>query len=101
MSTNYLSPCHLYIYHLALPSLQDGLELGNVNGEVPMTGEHETGPRDKTAGISIRGLLKKFSTPKGKMTAVDGLYLDMYEDQITSLLGHNGAGQFLDVMSMI
>ena len=33
-------------------------------------------------------------TPNGKMTAVDHLSMDMFEDQITSLLGHNGAGEF-------
>eukprot|EP00116_Pleurobrachia_bachei_P004852 sb/3465114/ len=63
-------------------------------------GEHEKGPNDKNIGISIRNLVKKFKTPKGKITAVNGLSLDMYEDQITSLLGHNGAGK-TTTMSML
>jgi ATP-binding cassette subfamily A (ABC1) protein 3 len=58
-----------------------------------MSGQHEQGPRHRKVGISIQGLVKRFNTPKGKMTAVDGLNLDMYEGQITSLLGHNGAGK--------
>ena len=57
-----------------------------------LSGQHEKGPRNRAAGISIQGLVKRFNTPKGKMTAVDGLCLDMYKGQITSLLGHNGAG---------
>ncbi|XP_063678644.1 phospholipid-transporting ATPase ABCA3-like isoform X4 [Bolinopsis microptera] len=62
--------------------------------------QHEKRPRHKTVGISIQGLVKRFETPKGKMTAVDGLSLDMYQGQITSLLGHNGAGK-TTTMSML
>lgn len=58
-----------------------------------LSGNHEIGPRHKSVGISIQGLVKRFNTPEGKMTAVDGLSLDMYQGQITSLLGHNGAGE--------
>lgn len=39
--------------------------------------------------IVIRHLRKKF----GKITALDGLSLNMYESQVTALLGHNGAGK--------
>lgn len=42
------------------------------------------------AGIQIRALRKRFNA---SMVAVHGLTLDMYEDQITVLLGHNGAGK--------
>ena len=33
------------------------------------------------------------SLGKPSRVAVDGMYLDMYEGQITALLGHNGAGK--------
>lgn len=40
-------------------------------------------------GIEIRNLLKKFDS----YAAVNGLTVDIYEGQITALLGHNGAGK--------
>ncbi len=44
--------------------------------------------------IRIRGLVKKFSSPSGgaDLVAVDHLNLDLFEGQISVLLGHNGAG---------
>ncbi|KAK3894585.1 hypothetical protein Pcinc_001659 [Petrolisthes cinctipes] len=49
--------------------------------------------KSKTA-VRIRNLRKKF-TPRGKdaITAVDDFSLDIYEGQITAILGHNGAGK--------
>jgi len=47
-------------------------------------------------GIEIRNLSKAF---KGKV-AVRSLTLDMYQGQITALLGHNGAGK-TTTMSML
>ena len=47
-------------------------------------------------GVSIKNLQKHFpATVSGgeKVKAVDGLSLDMYDGQVTSLLGHNGAGK--------
>ncbi|XP_018325058.1 retinal-specific ATP-binding cassette transporter [Agrilus planipennis] len=41
------------------------------------------------SGIKIRKLHKKYGTKK----AVCGLSMDIYQDQITALLGHNGAGK--------
>lgn len=49
----------------------------------------EEEPIDKKAGIQVRGLRKVYN----KKVAVDNLNLNMYEDQITVLLGHNGAGK--------
>ena len=51
--------------------------------------------------ISIRGLVKTFVTTEGRVCccgggrkrAVDDLNLEMYEGQVTALLGHNGAGK--------
>ena len=56
----------------------------------------EPPPANAKAGIKIQGLTKRF----GNKTAVKGLSLDMYENQITSLLGHNGAGK-TTTMSML
>ncbi|KAH3745165.1 ATP-binding cassette transporter subfamily A [Pelomyxa schiedti] len=44
----------------------------------------------KKAVVRIRNLTKRYSD--GKL-AVNNLYLTMYSDQITCLLGHNGAGK--------
>lgn len=56
----------------------------------------EEEPTGKTAGIQVRGLRKVYA----KKVAVDNLSLNMYEDQITVLLGHNGAGKST-TMSML
>lgn len=49
------------------------------------------------AGIRLQGLGKIYANKK---VAVDSLTLDMYDDQITVLLGHNGAGK-TTTMSML
>jgi ABC-type glutathione transport system ATPase component len=44
--------------------------------------------------VSPRNLRKVFWTSDGgRKTAVDGLNLEIYNGQITALLGHNGAGK--------
>ena len=40
--------------------------------------------------LNLQGI---FSLLKGEKLAVDSLNLNMYEGQITALLGHNGAGK--------
>lgn len=50
--------------------------------------------------ISLRGLRKTFSTPAGTKVAVHSLSLDCFENQITALLGHNGAGERLGDLSV-
>eukprot|EP00123_Amoebidium_parasiticum_P015512 comp23006_c0_seq1/m.36687 comp23006_c0_seq1/g.36687 ORF comp23006_c0_seq1/g.36687 comp23006_c0_seq1/m.36687 type:complete len:1736 (-) comp23006_c0_seq1:41-5248(-) len=50
----------------------------------------EPDPEDMTAGVQIKGLTKRYDN--GKL-ALHGLDLNMYEGQITCLLGHNGAGK--------
>ena len=49
----------------------------------------------KAAGkcITVEHLVKKFKTPDCIKTAVAGLNVTMYEDEIFCLLGHNGAGK--------
>lgn len=49
------------------------------------------------AGIQMRGLRKVFAN---NLIAVNPMTLDMYENQITVLLGHNGAGK-TTTMSML
>lgn len=51
----------------------------------------------KQSGIQIRQLRKQYSA---RMVAVDSLNLDMFENEITVLLGHNGAGK-TTTMSML
>ncbi|XP_062556230.1 phospholipid-transporting ATPase ABCA3-like [Armigeres subalbatus] len=52
--------------------------------------DEEEEPTKKHAGIKILGLSKIFP---GKKVAVNDLSLNIYEDQISILLGHNGAGK--------
>lgn len=53
----------------------------------------EKEPAGLARGIEMRNLTKVFSTGKGKKVAVNEVSLNMYEGQITALLGHNGAGK--------
>lgn len=53
-------------------------------------------PQNLNPGIQIRNLRKCF----GKRTAVNNLTLNIYDNQITVLLGHNGAGK-TTTMSML
>ena len=48
-----------------------------------------------SVGIKIRDLRKVFQSFGGlnKKVAVDGVTLDIYNGEITALLGHNGAGK--------
>ncbi|KAL1392905.1 hypothetical protein pipiens_012130 [Culex pipiens pipiens] len=57
----------------------------------------EEEPTDKHAGIKLLGLSKIY---KGSKMAVNDLTLNLYEDQISILLGHNGAGK-TTTMSML
>ncbi|KAL1395380.1 hypothetical protein pipiens_011301, partial [Culex pipiens pipiens] len=57
----------------------------------------EADPVTSNPGIQIRNLRKVFNRSN---VAVHGLNLNMYEDQITVLLGHNGAGK-TTTMSML
>lgn len=51
--------------------------------------DYEKDPVNLKPGIRIADMSKTF----GKTTVVNQLCLNMYEDQITVLLGHNGAGK--------
>lgn len=67
---------------------QDSLHVNNA--------DYETEPIGQVAGIQVRGLRKVYD----KKVAVNDLNLNMYENQITVLLGHNGAGKST-TMSML
>eukprot|EP00039_Didymoeca_costata_P018298 m.332943 g.332943 ORF g.332943 m.332943 type:complete len:1731 (+) comp17035_c0_seq1:282-5474(+) len=49
----------------------------------------EVVPDGQTAGLDLRNISKKF----GEKVAVKGTTLTLFENQITALLGHNGAGK--------
>lgn len=51
--------------------------------------------------IQIRNLRKVFKTPKGKCCAVNPFQLSLYEGQILSLLGHNGAGKSTTISMLV
>ncbi|XP_067683953.1 phospholipid-transporting ATPase ABCA3-like [Haliotis asinina] len=53
----------------------------------------EAEPSDLKTGISIQNLKKVFGSGSKKKVAVDGMNLNMFEGQISVLLGHNGAGK--------
>jgi len=57
---------------------------------------YEPPPKGMPVGLRIQDLRKEF----GSVVAVDKVNLDIYENQITALLGHNGAGK-TTTMSML
>lgn len=62
-----------------------------LSSEDGMAGRPEVEPfLEGAPAVQIRGLRKVF--PKEKV-AVDGVNLDIFDGQITGLLGHNGAGK--------
>lgn len=62
---------------------------------------YEPEPDNLNAKIQIQNVCKAFRTKaSGKKLAVNHLWLNIYENQLTVLLGHNGAGK-TTTMSMI
>ncbi|XP_074055105.1 phospholipid-transporting ATPase ABCA3-like [Macrotis lagotis] len=53
----------------------------------------ESEPADLLTGIKIKNISKTFFTGRKKKEAIKNLNLNLYEGQITVLLGHNGAGK--------
>lgn len=52
--------------------------------------KYEPPSKDLKVGLKVQDLRKVFN---GDFVAVDKVNLDIYENQITALLGHNGAGK--------
>ncbi|KAJ9595471.1 hypothetical protein L9F63_013335, partial [Diploptera punctata] len=63
--------------------------------DVTMNKRFEKPPNNLNVGIKIKNLRKVFHSFGGlnKKLAVDGVTLDIYNGEITALLGHNGAGK--------
>lgn len=80
-----------YPCDLSLSGVDDTFEETMNQGEF-----FEKEPKSLRIGIQINNLRKVF----GSMAAVRNLSLNMFEDQITVLLGHNGAGK-TTTMSML
>lgn len=70
-----------------------------ISGRSSLPAHFELPPLGTKVGIGIRGLHKKFGVFK-KVVAVECVNLDIYEREVTVLLGHNGAGK-TTTMSMI
>ncbi|XP_078609223.1 phospholipid-transporting ATPase ABCA3-like isoform X2 [Branchiostoma floridae x Branchiostoma japonicum] len=90
--TEKKGPSECHDNHVAYEQSQD-LEMEAANNLSTTDSPHEPEPQGLTLGISIRNLGKVFKGSTGRKVAVDGLSLNMYQGQITSLLGHNGAGK--------
>lgn len=65
----------------------------NIEMETKALIENESIYSSKKIGIKIMNLFKVFKQLSQKKRAVDNLSLNIYEGQITVLLGHNGAGK--------
>ncbi|XP_066289391.1 phospholipid-transporting ATPase ABCA3-like isoform X2 [Branchiostoma lanceolatum] len=83
-------PLEIHDNHIAH---EQDLEMDDANNLSTVDSPHEPEPQGLPLGIAIRSLGKVFKGSTGKKVAVDGLSLNMYQGQITSLLGHNGAGK--------
>ncbi|CAG9800232.1 unnamed protein product [Chironomus riparius] len=64
-------------------------DTNNVDYNFTSHGDFEEEPKHLNAKVRIVNMTRKF----GKFTAVNNLSLNIYEDQITVLLGHNGGGK--------
>lgn len=71
-------------------SPEESSELQNFDLNTTYELNFESEPRDMKVGIEIRNITKRFTSDKA---AVDNLSLNIYENQITCLLGQNGAGK--------
>lgn len=69
-----------------------GVQDINSNTLSRVNANFEIEPNNKTAGVQTKELRKVY---EGQRVAVEGLTLNMYEDQITVLLGHNGKLRFV------
>lgn len=75
---------------MQFPSKQDKRRDVMINDEDDSYERYESPPRDANVGLKINELRKVFNNG---VVAVDRVNLDIYEGEITALLGHNGAGK--------
>ncbi|XP_008049514.1 ATP-binding cassette sub-family A member 3 [Carlito syrichta] len=81
-------------YWCGNPRMVTGKEEEDSDPEKALRTEYfEAEPEDLVAGIKIKHLSKAFRVGTKDKTAVRDLNLNLYEGQITVLLGHNGAGK--------
>lgn len=63
--------------------------------------DFEAPPPNLKAGVEIRNLRKVFHVHGQEKVAVNDLSLSLYEDHVTVLLGHNGAGKSTTMSVMV
>ncbi|XP_004627914.1 ATP-binding cassette sub-family A member 3 [Octodon degus] len=81
-------------YWCGNPRMVMGKEEEDCDPEKALRTEYfEAEPEDLVAGIKIKHLSKVFQVGNKEKAAVRDLSLNLYEGQITVLLGHNGAGK--------
>uniref|UniRef100_A0A2I3S1T8 ATP binding cassette subfamily A member 3 n=1 Tax=Pan troglodytes TaxID=9598 RepID=A0A2I3S1T8_PANTR len=81
-------------YWCGKPRAVAGKEEEDSDPEKALRNEYfEAEPEDLVAGIKIKHLSKVFRVGNKDRAAVRDLNLNLYEGQITVLLGHNGAGK--------
>uniref|UniRef100_A0A2K6EEP9 ATP binding cassette subfamily A member 3 n=1 Tax=Propithecus coquereli TaxID=379532 RepID=A0A2K6EEP9_PROCO len=86
--------CVLPSYWFGTPRTVIGKEEEDNDPEKALGTEYfEAEPEDLVAGIKIKHLSKVFRVGNKDKVAVRDLNLNLYEGQITVLLGHNGAGK--------
>ncbi|XP_027626792.1 ATP-binding cassette sub-family A member 3 [Tupaia chinensis] len=90
-------PCYFFVlpsYWRGSPRTALGKEDDDSDPEKVLRTEFfEAEPEDLVAGIKIKHLSKVFRVGGEDKAAVRDLNLNLYEGQITVLLGHNGAGK--------
>lgn len=79
------------------PSLARGTISTDIEDSATQSDSHEAEPTGKRVGVELINLRKEF----GSKVAVDGISLRMFEEQITVLLGHNGAGKSTTMSMMV
>ncbi|XP_055298016.1 phospholipid-transporting ATPase ABCA3-like isoform X5 [Sitodiplosis mosellana] len=77
--------------------VEDSSESSNESNPDFIRLNFEPDPKHRHAGVKVKNLRKVYSNRK---VACKGLTLNMFDDQITVLLGHNGAGK-TTTMSML
>lgn len=77
--------------------VEDSAESSNQQNPDLVRLNFEPDPQNRRAGVRVKNLRKVYANKK---VACKGLTLNMFDDQITVLLGHNGAGK-TTTMSML